>query len=406
MISSATATVDRNQGIPERDGADMREAAAEGLAIVTDLCLFLCGDVMLGRGLDQIMPHPSQPRLHEAHADSAVTYVRLAEETSGHRLPRQVAPTYIWGDALAVLHAAKPAARIINLETAVTTSTQYWPKGINYRMHPDNIGCLTAAQIDCCVLANNHVLDWGQAGLLETLATLRRTDICSVGAGRDAAEAAAPAMLPLPGGARVLVYGFATTTSGVPRDWAAGADKPGINLLPDLSVVTAARLAEVAMAERHAGDLLIASVHWGGNWGYDITHAQRAFAHALVDGGFDLLHGHSSHHAKGIEVYRQKLLLYGCGDFINDYEGISGYEDFRGDLTVMYLPRLDSTSGHLLSLEMVPMQIRDFRLNRPSSQDVQWLHQALARECAKLDTDVALRADGSFAIENRGHKRG
>jgi poly-gamma-glutamate capsule biosynthesis protein CapA/YwtB (metallophosphatase superfamily) len=393
--------VDANQGAGGRNGAGVHGSMTEGHASVTEFGLFLCGDVMLGRGIDQIMSHPSEPRIHEAYVDSAVTYLHMAEAASGQRMPRRVAPAYVWGDALAVLHAARPSARIINLETAVTTSTQCWPKGINYRMHPDNTSCLTAAQIDCCVLANNHVLDWGHTGLIDTIATLRQAGIRSAGAGRDAKEAAAPAVMPLSGGARVLVYGFATTTSGVPRDWAAGANRLGVNLLPDISVGTAARLAEAALAERRAGDLLIASVHWGGNWGYDITQAQRAFAHALVDGGFDLLHGHSSHHAKGIEVYRQKLLLYGCGDFINDYEGISGYEDFRGDLAVMYLPRLDGSSGRLLSLEMVPMQIRHFRLNCSSSQDTKWLHQTLARESAKLDTAVDLRSDGSFVIENR-----
>ena len=356
---------------------------------------------MLGRGIDQILPHPSQPRLYQAHAKSAETYVRLAETLSGP-LPRHVAPDYVWGDALAVLRAAQPAARIINLETAVTTRSRPWPKGINYRMHPDNIACLTAAGIDCCVLANNHVLDWGRDGLVETLGALRHAGIRTAGAGRDAAEATAPAVVALAGSARVLVFGYAATTSGVPRDWAAGATEPGVTLLADLTVATAARLADAAQRQRRPGDVLIASVHWGGNWGHAIPADHQDFAHALIDGGFDLVHGHSSHHARAIEVYRQKLVLYGCGDFINDYEGISGYEDFRADLAVMYLPRLDGVTGELRLLEMRPMQIRRFRLNRPSSEDAMWLHQVLARESAKLGTAIALRADDSFVIENGG----
>jgi poly-gamma-glutamate synthesis protein (capsule biosynthesis protein) len=376
----------------------VRHGTVQNPTPMIDMSLFLSGDVMLGRGIDQILSHPSQPRLHEPHVDSALDYVHLAEEARG-RIPRHVDPAYVWGDALAVLHDRKPAARIINLETAITRSSKPWPKGINYRMHPANVGCLTAAQIDCCVLANNHVLDWGQDGLLETLATLRSAGVRTVGAGQQAAEAAAPAALPLAKGRRLLVYGLASTTSGIPRDWAATDRRAGVNLLPDLSVQTAASLAETARAARKPGDVLVASLHWGSNWGYDVPHAQRAFAHALVDGGFTIVHGHSSHHAKGIELYREGLILYGCGDFINDYEGISGYEEFRGDLAVMYLPVFDGTDFHLLSIEMVPMQIRRFRLNRPSSRDATWLYQALARECAKLGTKVALRVDGSFGIE-------
>ena len=129
--------------------------------------IFLCGDVMTGRGIDQILPHPSPPRIYEACVTDARTYVQLAEEVNGP-IPRPVEFSYIWGDALAELRQAAPDARIINLETSVTRSEQAWPKGINYRMHPDNIGCLTVAGIDVCVLANNHVLDYGYSGLIET----------------------------------------------------------------------------------------------------------------------------------------------------------------------------------------------------------------------------------------------
>ena len=75
---------------------------------------------------------------------------------------------------------------------------------------------------------------------------------------------------------------------------------------------------------------MVASVHWGSNWGYDIPREQTVFAHRLIDeAGVDIIHGHSSHHVRAIEVYKDRLILYGCGDFLNDYEGISGYEEFR-----------------------------------------------------------------------------
>lgn len=158
-------------------------------------------------------------------------------------------------------------------------------------MHPRNAGCLSAAGIDCCALANNHVLDWG----------------------------------------------------------------------------------------------------------YHIPAGQRRFARQLIDAaGVNVVHGHSSHHPRGIEVYREKPILYGCGDFLNDYEGIGGQEAFRGDLTLMYFLTLDPASGRLLRLSLVPLQIRRFRLHRPSAADAAWLREVMARECGRLGTTVAGAGSGRW----------
>ncbi len=174
--------------------------------LANTLKLFLCGDVMTGRGIDQILPHPNNPVLYESCVTDAREYVHLAERAHGP-IPRGVGFDYIWGDALAEL--SQGDLRIINLETSITSSAAYWPgKGIHYRMHPRNIGCLTAAKIDACCLANNHVLDWSRAGLAETLASLNKAGIAVVGAGRNAMEAAAPAVLGTPGGRRVLVFAY------------------------------------------------------------------------------------------------------------------------------------------------------------------------------------------------------
>ena len=156
--------------------------------------LFLCGDVMTGRGIDQILPHPCDPVLHEDYTQSAIGYVQLAEAANGP-IPRSVDPAYIWGAALDEFARMRPHSRVINLETSITHSEDYEPKGINYRMSPENAECLRAAAIDCCVLGNNHVLDWGRGGLLETLATLEHFQIKSAGAGKNLAQAGAPAAL-------------------------------------------------------------------------------------------------------------------------------------------------------------------------------------------------------------------
>ena len=354
------------------------------------ITLFLCGDVMLGRGIDQIMHCPSDPTLYELYVTSALGYVELAERANGP-IPRDCPFDYVWGNALSDLDAARPAARIINLETSITTSMSPVPKGINYKMHPGNIPCLKAAKVDCCVLANNHVLDWGREGLLETLSTLRREGLAAAGAGTDLEEAEKPVEIALAGGSRLLVFGLGSTSSGIPRDWAARQDRPGIWLLSDLSPVAAGRLAERILALRKPGDLIVVSIHWGSNWGYEVPEEQRSFAHALIDAGAcDLLHGHSSHHPRPLEVYKGKLVLYGCGDFITDYEGIYGYEQYRGDLALAYLARF-SGEGALTELTLVPYQTHRFRLRRASKKDTKWLQATLDRENAPFGTHIALK---------------
>jgi poly-gamma-glutamate capsule biosynthesis protein CapA/YwtB (metallophosphatase superfamily) len=362
--------------------------------------LFVCGDVMTGRGIDQVMPHPSDPVIHEPYMDSALGYVALAEQANGP-IPRAVTPEYIWGDALAEFDRIKPQARIVNLETAITTSQAWQPKGINYRMHPRNIDCLTAAAIDCCVLANNHVLDWGAAGLRETLATLRAAGIATAGAGENQVQAWAPAVLPLANGARLLVFSVGLPSSGVPPAWATTGDAPGVAFVPDLSDDSVARIVQAVQAHRRAGDIVLVSVHWGGNWGYGISAAEAGFAHALVERGVDIFHGHSSHHPKAIEVYRDRMILYGCGDFINDYEGISGHEAFRGDLSLMYFPQIEPDSGRLLRLQLVPMQMRRLRAQRASDADAQWLRELVDREGRRFGTRAQHGADGCIELRWR-----
>ena len=365
------------------------------------ITLFLAGDVMTGRGVDQVLPHPSDPRIYEAYAESATDYVRLAERANGP-ITKPVSPDYIWGDALAELLRRKPDARIINLETALTRSISPEPKGINYKMSPANIGVITAAGIDCCVLANNHALDWGRPGLLEGLATLEQAGILYSGAGRDDVAAAAPAILQLPEKRRVLVFAFASPSAGVPLRWAAAAEVSGVNVISQLSRQAAERIGEKIRAIAEPRDVVVASIHWGGNWGYEIAQEHIEFAHSLVEAcDVDIVHGHSSHHVKGIEVHHGKLILYGCGDFIDDYEGITGYQEFRDDLVLMYFPTVRIDDGTLVNLEMVPLQIRNMRLHRASRADAKWLAGTLEREGKALKTHVRVGANDVLRLERQ-----
>lgn len=363
--------------------------------------MFLCGDVMTGRGIDQVLPHPALPVLYEPYVRDARDYVQLAEAANGP-ISRPVDFAYIWGDALEELQRARTDARIINLETSITCNEEPWPeKGINYRMNPENVACITAGRIDCCCLANNHTLDWEYRGLAETIDTLDKVGVSHAGAGRSAAEAAAPAVINLEGKGRVVVFAFGSTSSGIPREWSATEKRPGLNLLKDLSEDTARRAATEIRTYKQPGDVAVASIHWGGNWGYGIPSEQIDFAHWLVEEGADLVHGHSSHHVKAVEVYRDRLILYGCGDFVTDYEGISGYEGFRSDLALMYLVKMDSQQGRLMEVRLVPMHARRFRLNRVSKADAQWLCNLLNGLGTPFASEVQLENDNSMFLRWR-----
>jgi poly-gamma-glutamate synthesis protein (capsule biosynthesis protein) len=366
----------------------------------TPITLFMCGDVMTGRGIDQVLPRPSDPRLYESYVKDATRYVDLAQSMNGP-FPRRVDFSYPWGDALEELERAMPDVRIINLETAITDSGDYWKhKGINYRMHPDNILCIEAAKVDCCVIANNHVLDWGYAGLEDTLHSLELVNVKGAGAGKNINEAEAPAVIDVNGNGRVLLFAFASPTAGVPRQWAAKANRSGVNFLADLSQKSLRRIRSQVQTVKRQKDIVIASIHWGGNWGYDVPDEQRNFAHRLIDeAGVDVIHGHSSHHPKGIEIYDGKPIVYGCGDFLNDYEGISGHDEYRGDLVLMYLVTMQPSSGKLVRFEMVPFQIRRFRLNHVSQEDARWLKRTMHRECARFGGRVELSETNHLELD-------
>lgn len=354
--------------------------------------LFLCGDVMTGRGIDQIMPYSCDPVLFERYVSSALDYVALAERISGP-IPRRQPFGYVWGDALEAMDSRSPDFRIVNLETSVTADGTPEAKGVNYRMHPQNVDCLTAAKIDCCVLANNHVGDWGLPALLQTVRHLTEAGIATAGAGENDAAAARPAMLRTPSKGRVLVFGLACASAGVPHHWAATEKGPGVYFLADLVLPSVPRLAREIATWRRDGDIVVVSIHWGSNWGYGIPEAHRRFARALVDeADASIVHGHSSHHPIGMEVYRERLILFGCGDFINDYEGIHGYEEWKPDLALGYFIDLDERGNLSDGFEMVPFRRRKFRLERATTREAAWLADVLRRE--STGCRIAAAGDG------------
>lgn len=246
-------------------------------------------------------------------------------------------------------------------------------------------------------MANNHVLDWGHGGLLETLATLRQAGIRTAGAGSDETAASAAAVLPLAGGRRLLFFGVGCRDSGIPSEWAAGAQQPGVHLLRDTTAEASALVARIA-SERLPGDLVVVSIHWGPNWGHAVCARPRTLAHRLIDeAGVDVVHGHSSHHLRAPEGWRGRLVIYGCGDLLTDYEGIERVSDYRGDLGAVWFPTLDD-AGSLLDLRLTVTRMERLQLRRAPAADVHALAATLSRTGRELGTAMEVDAEGRLRL--------
>ncbi|WP_281880951.1 CapA family protein [Nocardia sputorum] len=351
--------------------------------------VLLGGDVMLGRGVDQILPHPGDPRLRERYVNDARTYVELAERTYGE-FTHPVGYRHLWGDVLPILAQIAPEVRLLNLETSITAGGVFAPaKGIHYRMHPDNVPALTAIAPVVCALANNHVLDFGIAGLADTLAALDAAHIDRAGAGSDLAAARAPATVELADGRRVVIVSVAAGSSGVPESWSARRKRPGlwrVGYSPDAAAAEDVA-AEVA-AHKRDNDIGIVSVHWGPNWGYEVARTETRFAHRLIEAGVDVVHGHSAHHPRPIEIYRGKPILYGCGDVIDDYEGIRGHERYHADLHPLYLVSLEPGSAEV---RLIPLRVRHMRLEWAPRSESRWLCEKIQDISRGFGTLVAPR---------------
>jgi poly-gamma-glutamate capsule biosynthesis protein CapA/YwtB (metallophosphatase superfamily) len=354
------------------------------------------GDTMLGRLIDQMFPQ---------HVDEP-SEARIARSfLSSHPKLKDYNENSPWGDTLPLLRKAD--LNILNLETSATTSSRKWPdKVFNYRMHPANVKALQAAQIDYAGLANNHTLDFCEEGLIDTVGTVREAGIAYAGAGESIEEATRPAMLYLPAEdatRRNEIHIWAA--SDHPHEW---AKVPGFHFI-DYTKATQDRLQKLLnRPTTNRPALKIFSVHWGPNYSWQPADKIQDLAHFLIDScGIDIVHGHSSHHVQGVEKYKGKLIIYGCGDFVDDYALV---KEYRNDLSGIWRVTVEEaedggSEGSLMlqSLEMFPTKIDKFmaRSLRKDETDCQWVREKIRDLSAGLGTKVDLKSnnDGSVVLD-------
>ena len=394
----------------------------------------LVGDVMLARLIDQLLPN------HVNSAKDAHSAARFKSQNPSLS-EENYTPSSPWGTALPLLRTSD--LLLINLETSATTSNEAWPnKTYNYRMHPANLApVLHAAHVDYASLANNHILDYSEEGLVETVWTLKGARVSFAGAGETTDEAFKPAVLWLPrrvqeyhsrhadgeallpsrmgdserneldqGGYAVHVY----SVSDHPAEWNT---VPAFHFI-NYSSATRDRLRHLLVRGEGVGSesesasctLKIISVHWGPNYTWRPAERIRSLARFLVDDcGVDIVHGHSSHHVQGVEVYRGKVIIYGCGDFVDDY---AVRMSFRNDLGAVWRVIVrevedsgrDGKKGLVLDrLEVFPTRIKEFRacMLDVDDKDHEWVEEKVKSLSRELGTVVReeLGADGQVLID-------
>jgi len=327
----------------------------------------LTGDVMLGRLVDQ-----------EVVCDTSI------------------APEAIWGDVLPLFLSAD--CRLINLECVISTRGQPWNpmlKAFHFRANPRAIEILQAARVDGATLANNHVLDYGPEALLDCLAFLDQANIQHTGAGAQMDEALKPAFIECSQG-RIAVVAL---TDNEP-DWEATQSQPGVNYVgydaQGLLSPYMDRIAEVIQLARQHASFVIISAHIGPNWG-EPSPSMRKLAHQLLDLGGDLYWGHSNHTPQGIEIYKEKVILYSTGDFVDDY---AVDPDERNDLSFLY--SVEENLGRVDRIQLYPVRIENFQVHRATGSDLAFLQHSLPTKCVSFNTDVTFQDGiGTIAISKK-----
>lgn len=301
---------------------------------------------------------------------------------------RSVPAAFPWGDTLPVLQRAD--LRLCNLECALSDRGTPWvatPKVFHFRSDAKNTAVLRAARIGAVSLANNHVLDYGDEALTDTVTLLDEAAIQHAGAGRTFDEAAQAATILTPEG-RIGLLAF---TDNEPA-WEATPSQPGVHYVPvNLQDTRAIHLLERVRQTRAAVDYLIVSAHWGPNWGYVPPPEHIPFGRALIDAGADVVFGHSGHVCRGIEMYHRRPILYGVGNFIDDYM-VDPME--RNDESCIFVLETHQHLPH--RLELYPTVIEDCQARLASADHAEDIARKLQQLCASLGTAATWHAPAGY----------
>jgi poly-gamma-glutamate capsule biosynthesis protein CapA/YwtB (metallophosphatase superfamily) len=233
-------------------------------------------------------------------------------------------------------------------------------------------------------LANNHIMDYYEKGLFDTISTLEKYNIEYCGAGKNIDEARKPATLKVKD-TKVAVLGYTDMAEYIYKgnpmiSFAAEEDKSGV----------APRKYELIKEDiekiRENVDIIIISLHWGVEDSFEVTEEQKEFAHNLIDDGADIILGHHPHKFQGIEIYEGKPIVYSMGNFIFDQNDPLKQESFIVDMEFI--------NNKLTSLELLPVRtISKTHIIIPKGEEAKELLKRELELCGKLGSKCAIVDD-------------
>jgi poly-gamma-glutamate capsule biosynthesis protein CapA/YwtB (metallophosphatase superfamily) len=249
---------------------------------------------------------PSVPGTPAGPVELRLTFAGDVHFT-GRTLPLLDEPETAFGKIKSQLEDAD--LTIVNLETAVTERGEEEPKRYHFRAPPAAYDALRAAGIDAASVANNHTLDYGEVGLLDTLLSAEEADFPVFGAGRNADDAYRPWLTEVKG-VTIAVVGLSQVHE-LAEQWKPGRTKPGVAMAHDRKRAVAA-----VEAARKAADLVIVFMHWGVEGSSCPSGEMKSFAQRMAGAGADIVLGTHAHVLLTDGWIDDTYVHFGMGNFL------------------------------------------------------------------------------------------
>ena len=197
-----------------------------------------------------------------------------------------------------------------NLETPITArGAAYTKKAYSFRLKPSSALSLKNLKLDAVAISNNHLMDYGKEGMEDTISFLNELSIQHAGGGNNLLDARRPALLKC-GNVTICILAYSDRP---PAEYYASDCTPGISHL------NLGQIKDDVETWKTRYNIVIISLHWGIEQTHEPQWDQIEIAHKIIDAGADGIIGHHPHWPQGIEIYRNKPVVYSLGNFISGY---------------------------------------------------------------------------------------